>query len=477
VSLHVVLINPRATDYPRIQQKSYAPLNLLYIGALLEQDGHRVEVMDLNATLIDDLEVKRLIDAARADVYAFPYFSEIASQNLWLSELCRAANPDAWIVMGGPGASPIPVQCLEQFPEVDAIVRGEGEWTMQELVQRKERGDGLHGCLGVTFRADDGAIVQNDSRPVENDLDRLPFPAHHLVQDCYDRGLYYALLEAERPVGGIVTSRGCPFSCGFCYNTVARYRMRSPEGILEELTFMHDKLGVSFVEFNDILFTANRARAERVFELLIAEKLPIRFAFKARAPEITDRFVSLAKQAGAVQIGFGVESADQDILERMNKKTTVEQCARGIEIVRRHGVRCHTGYVLGYPGETPDTLRTTVDFIIKTKPTTVTIDVLLPYPDTPVYHEAKADGTLVGEWSPHMTEYPWVKLPWIRRREDLEKARNWAVSRVFFRPFYAAQFGSLIARGMNGTLARYMAQETRLAVQPKLDLATRAIGW
>ncbi|MBT9555868.1 MAG: VCBS repeat-containing protein [Myxococcales bacterium] len=132
--------------------------------------------------------------------------------------------------------------------------------------------------------------------------------------------------------------------------------MRSPEGILEELTFMHDKLGVSFVKFNDILFTANRARAERVFELLIQEKLPIRFAFKARAPDVADDFVPLAKQAGAVQIGISVESADQDIVERVNKKTTVAQCARGIETVRRRGVRRHTGHVLGYAGEAPDRL-------------------------------------------------------------------------------------------------------------------------
>jgi anaerobic magnesium-protoporphyrin IX monomethyl ester cyclase len=477
VSLTIQLINPRATDYPKIQQKSYAPLNLLYIGAVLEQSGHVVTVLDMNATGDDDEVVRRKIEAAAADLYAFPYFSEIAAQNLWLSELCRAANPRALIIMGGPGASPIPVQCLEQFPEVDAIVRGEGEWTMDEVAARRARGEGLLGCLGVTFRADDGTIVQNDGRPVDPDLDRLPLPAHHLVQECYDKGLYYALLEAERPVGGIVTSRGCPFSCGFCYNTVKKYRMRSPENILEELTFLHERLGVSFVEFNDILFTANKARAERVFELLIAEKLPIRFAFKARAPEITDDFVALAKRAGAVQIGFGVESADQDILDRMHKKTTVAECANGIATVRRHGVRCHTGYVLGYPGETPDTLRTTIDFIIKTKPTTLTIDVLLPYPDTPVYHEAIAAGTLVGEWSPHMPEYPWVRLPWIRRRDDLERARAWAMNRVFFRPHYMGQFATMITRGMNAHLGRYLVQETKLALAPQFDLATRAIGW
>ncbi|MFT7621640.1 MAG: anaerobic magnesium-protoporphyrin IX monomethyl ester cyclase [Myxococcota bacterium] len=477
MSQHVMLVNPRATDYPKIQQKSYAPLNLMYIAACLEQAGHRVEIVDLNATLIDDDEVVRVISAARADVYAFPYFSEIAKQCLWLSELCAAANPDCTVVMGGPGASPIPVQCLEQFAHVDAVVRGEGEWTMTELVDRLDRQESLHGCLGVTFRADDGALVHNGPRPVETDLDRFPAPARHLVADVYERGEYYALLEAERPVGGIVTSRGCPFSCGFCYNTVRRYRMRSPESIIEELTWLHEKLGVGFVEFNDILFTANKRRAERVFELMIAEKLPIRFAFKARAPELDDRFVSLARDAGAVQIGFGIESGVQEMLDRMMKKTTVEQCARGVALVRKYGLRCHTGFVLGYPGETPDTIRQTVDFILKTKPTTLTIDVLLPYPDTPVYHEAKANGTLMGEWAPDMPEYPWVKLPWVRTREDLEKARAWAMNRVFFRPFYAGQFVSMIAKARNRHLAKYMAQETKLALFPRFEESSRAIGW
>lgn len=477
VSLSVMLLNPRATDYPKIQQKSYAPLNLLYIASCLELDGHRVEILDMNATLLDDAAVTAAVDGARADIYAFPYFSEIAKQNLWLSELCRAANPAATIVMGGPGASPIPIQCLRQFPEVDVIVRGEGEWTMRELAARVEQAEPLRGCLGLTYRAQDGSIHSNEHRPVETDLDQLPPPARHLVGDVYAKGQYYALLEAERPVGGIVTSRGCPFSCGFCYNTVKRYRMRSPENILEELTYLREKLGVRFVEFNDILFTANRRRAERVFELLIAERLDIRFAFKARAPELSDGFVGLAKRAGAVQIGFGVESGVQEILDRMHKKTTVEQCARGIDIVRRAGLRCHTGYVLGYPGETPDTIRQTVDFITRTKPTTLTIDVLLPYPDTPVYHEAKAAGTLVGDWAPDMPEYPWVRLPWARCREDLEKARSWAMNRVFFRPFYAGQFVSMIVRARNRTLAKYMAQETRLALLPRLDIPSRSIGW
>lgn len=475
--LKILLINPRATDYPKIQQKSYAPLNLLYIAACLEQDHHEVAICDLNATLIDDAEVERAIREARADIYAFPYFSEIAKQNFWLMEQCRRANPAATIVMGGPGASPIPKQCLRQFPDVDVIVRGEGEWTMKELAARVERAETLDGCLGVTFRDKAGELVHNPHRPVDSDLDRLPMPARHLVTDIYQKGQYYALLEAKRPVGGIVTSRGCPFSCGFCYNTVKRYRMRSPENIVEELVYLKEKLNVSFVEFNDILFTANRRRAERVFELLIKEKVGIRFAFKARAPEITDEFVLLAKRAGAVQIGFGVESGVQEILDRMMKKTTVQQCADGIATVRRHGVRCHTGYVLGYPGETPDTIRQTVDFITRSKPTTLTIDVLLPYPDTPVYHEAKADGTLVGDWAPDMPEYPWVQLPWVRTREDLEKARSWAMNRVFFRPFYASQFVSMIAKARNGTLARYLAQETRSALMPQPDVSSRAIGW
>ena len=107
----------------------------------------------------------------------------------------------------------------------------------------------------------------------------------------------------------------------------------------------------------------------------------------------------------------------------------------------------------------------------------MTIDVLLPYPDTPVYHEAKADGSLVGDWSPNMPEYPWVKLPWVRNREELEQARSWAMNRVFFRPFYAWQFVSMIASARNRKLAEYMAQETRLSLFPKHDEASRAIGW
>ena len=171
---------------------------------------------------------------------------------------------------------------------------------MEELARRVEAKQSLDGCLGLSYRSDDGKLLSNPARPVETNLDRLPAPARHLVSDIYAKGQYYALLEADRPVGGIVTTRGCPFSCGFCYNTTKRYRMRSPENVVEELVHLKTKLGVNFVEFNDILFTANRRRAERIFELLIKENLGIRFAFKARAPEINDRFVDLARRARLV---------------------------------------------------------------------------------------------------------------------------------------------------------------------------------
>jgi radical SAM superfamily enzyme YgiQ (UPF0313 family) len=264
----------------------------------------------------------------------------------------------------------------------------------------------------------------------------------------------------QKPIDTIMTSRGCPFHCNFCYNQNHKYRYRSTDHVLEEIVAIRER-GIRNIEIVDDTFTFNRDRAFEIFDRIVKEKLGISFRIKSRVNVVDPEFLAKAREAGAYLIAYGCESADAEMLRRMNKKTRPEDNERAIRTTKAAGIACHTSWVLGYPGETPESIERTVDFIVRTRPTTAQIALLRPYPQTVAYREAKELGLLRGDWSVHSDDYPWVQLPWAESREALEKHVQRAVRRVYYRPYYVWQFGKMVLLGMNWTLARYAWQEMR----------------
>jgi radical SAM superfamily enzyme YgiQ (UPF0313 family) len=159
-----------------------------------------------------------------------------------------------------------------------------------------------------------------------------------------------------------------------------------------------------------------------------------------------------------------MESGSQRMLDAMNKKTTVAQCARACQLTRKYGMLSHSSWIVGYPGETPESAAETLDFIRANHPSTVNIAVLRPYPNTPAYETARESGNLVGRWHPDEKDIPWVRLPWAPERKVLETLVRGMMRKVYFTPYYMARFAGEIVRGANLRLARYAAQETMKAI-------------
>ena len=454
--MKILLINPRATYCGEISQKCYPPVSLLYLAAALRQAGHAPEVLDANAFGLSDEAVFDAIQEAAPDLVGISVYSEILAQVYELASLAKKAAPKSQIVLGGPHATAVPRQCLEQFPPADFILTGEAENSLPLLCRALQNNDGLEKIPGLYFRKDN-AIAQGPEH-VFPDVHALPWPAKDLTARAYEHKRYHSLLVRKRPVDTLFTSRGCPFSCGFCYNFRKHYRARTPEDVVQELASIRDR-GIRDVEICDDTFTVNEDRALAIFNLIIKENLDISFRIKSRVDVFTEKLAQAGKKAGVYLVAFGMESGSQKILDAMNKKITLAQSAEACRLTRKYGIAAHSSWVIGYPGETPETVEDTVRFILKNKPATANLAVLRPYPNTPAYELAKSTGDLMGDWHPQAAEFPWVRLPWAQDKKILDDLCTRSVKRIYFTPYYVAAFSRRMIAGANWTLFAYAVQE------------------
>ena len=455
--MKVLLINPRGTYAGEIAQKCYPPLNLMYLCASLMRAGHETRIVDAHAQNLADEDIVREVAQWDPKLVGMPVFSTISHHVYGLSQLIHQRCPGAVQVLGGPEASAIPGKTLTWYEHVDYVLRGESETSICQLCDALEGSRRLATVKGLSYRKG-GKITHNSEPEPIRDLDALPRPARGLTEGMYRQGRYYTILVRHRPVDTIITSRGCPFRCGFCYNASHTYRFRSPEDVVDEICQIAAR-GIRDIEICDDTFTAMRSRAARIFDLVRKERLNLSFRIKSRVNAIDPELLKKAKAAGVYIISFGMESGVQGMLDRMNKRTTVEQNAQAAAMCRAAGIMSHGSFVVGYPGETPDTLRRTVDFILAARPTTVNLVALVPFPNTRVYEEAKEQGMLVGDWDPRTGYVPWVRLPWMKTRDDLDQAARLARRRVYFRLYYAAVFAREIVKNLNVPLALYAKQE------------------
>ncbi|MEW5736019.1 MAG: radical SAM protein [Thermodesulfobacteriota bacterium] len=461
----VVLINPQAEYAAEVAQKCYPPMGLLYLAAALRDEGFAPHVIDANAFVLSDAAVAARVAQARPLVTGIPVYTEILPKVASLIRAVHAAWPGARIVLGGPHATAVPEKTLAQFPLADFVLAGEAERTLPMLCRAAEKDEGFWDVPGLHFR-EDGRTLQGPAHKLP-EVSRITPPARDLVEDGYREKRYHSLLVRRRPVDTLFTSRGCPFSCGFCYNFRHRYRARAPEDVLAELSSIRSR-GIRDVEITDDTFTVDEGRALDIFRLIRSERLGLSFRIKSRVDVFSERIARGARAAGVYLVAFGAESADQRILDAMNKKITVSQIADSIALAKKYRLASHTSWVVGYPGETPESIEAMVRFIGKARPTTANIAVLRPYPDTAVYCQARDAGTLTGDWNPETGEIPWVRLPWAPSRKTLEEACSRALHRVYLRPYYVGAFAWMIASNMNTTLFRYAWQESKKALRHKL---------
>jgi radical SAM superfamily enzyme YgiQ (UPF0313 family) len=471
--MRIALLNaPYAAAYGPLKSASgrYFPLGLGYLGAVLRRAGHEVVLIDPEAARLgEDALAARLRDFAPPLVgisCATPTFPAARR----LAGLAKAAVPGCVTILGGVHATAVPAAVLAQAPEIDLAGLGEGEETVVELARRIGDGslaaDVLREVPGIAFRRG-GEVKVNPMRPWIRDLDALPFPARDLVD--FDLYVPHAHNRRGRRATTAISSRGCPYPCVFCASHVVLgrgFRCHSPEYVVGEIEHLVRTHGVDQIIYNDDAFTTNRARDERICELILQRNLRISWFCFARADGVTKDLLLLMKRAGCYSVGFGIESGDPDVLRAMRKNETIDQMRQAVGWANAAGLKTQCFFVFGNPGETPKAVERTVRFAIELSPALAFFNMMVPYPGTEAYF---------GEQGPPLDRVRWedwvavgphaaVSIPGLPPLERLVARAN---RRFYFRP---GQILRMLAHASN-------PQEVWQLVRGALALTAQILWW
>jgi radical SAM superfamily enzyme YgiQ (UPF0313 family) len=430
MKLHVTLVNP-AAPVGAVMHMPFALIGLGYLAAVLEKNQFNVDVIDCQLLKLSPEEFKGEISKRQPDIVGVTSSTLTYQTAMKLVKLAKEACPSCITVAGGPHVTFWDDKALQECPELDVVVRKEGENTLLELAQRIEAGKSYYDVIGTTCRKD-GEIVRNPDRPYIEDLDSLPFPARHLWPmerfRQYEDILYLA------------ASRGCVYWCEFC-STVRmhgrKYRMRSPKNVVDELEFLHKTYGISKFTFCDDAFTVDQPRTEVLCNEILQRGLKIEWNCGTRVDMLTKELLVKMKEAGCITVWFGVESGSQQVLDAMKKGITPELTTKVLGWVREVGMKPIPNVILGFPGETKESAWKTIKFVEKIAPDDVAFyNVATPFPGTPMYDMVKEKGWLrVTDFDIYDTTHPIFETPWLSMK-DLGKLREGAFHHFYLRRAY-----------------------------------------
>ena len=425
----IALVNP-PTLKGVYHHQLFLPIGLAYLAAVLKAKQHEVTVIDCPALEIDHEQLKTKIASLKPDVVGITSMTPTIQSTLMSAYAAKEACPAAVVTLGGPHATFMDRQILEQETAVDVVVRGEGEQTLLDMVQNIADSKSLNKVYGITIRHGD-QIIQTPNRSFIQNLDELPYPAY----DYFELDRYKLFGKLFLP---IITSRGCPFQCSFC--TTSRilgneYRARSPKNIVDEMEFLKTTYGADAFTFYDDTLTLDKNRVFKICEGIKTRKINLPWDCQTRVDQISKKVLAKMRETKCQQVFFGVESGCQEILDEVKKQTTVEQNAKAIRLAKNAGLFVAISVIIGYPGENREMLNQTLGFINETEPDDVYLCVATPYPGTALRRLVEEMGLKMStDWGQYDTVTPVFENP-LLSAEDILKLRK-----KFYDSFYSPRY-------------------------------------
>lgn len=376
------------------------PTGLAYLAAVLEESGQSVRILDANALNSSSRDVLQTVEDYGPTIVGITSTTPTFGSAIGIANAVKEAHPEILVVMGGPHPTILPEETVNE-PGVDLVVRGEGEYTLLEIMERYD-GDvrKLRRVKGVVFRNPvTKKLVKTPPRPLIENLDKLPFPARHLLpMDKYRTAI------AGNKFQLVLTSRGCPGRCMFCAKFVfgAKFRARSPENIIEEIEFLRKNYDVREIDFMDDAFTCDAERVERLCDAMVEQgiKIPWRCSGGTRVDMVGGRLLKKMKAAGCSQISYGVESGDDEVLRKIGKGVTTQDIREAFRKTREAGIETIAFFMLGLPFDTLETMEKTVQFAKELDPDYIQFTIATPLPGTAMYYWVKKHATklLFTDW-------------------------------------------------------------------------------
>ena len=372
------------------------PMGLGYITAVLERHGCEVDIYSQDMHHYPDEHLTGVLDAGKYDLVGVSLIAGYYQYRklLGLSEAINRSKHRPFYIIGGYGPTPEPEFFLRKT-QADAIVMGEAEETIVELIDALSQRKPLVGIQGVAFR-DGESVTVAPRRPLIADVDSIPWPAYHRFPMHYYRLLRSPRMGAADFAMPMMSGRGCTFRCTFCYRMDTGHRPRSAEAILEEVTYLHRDYGITYISFQDDLLMTSVADTEAIANAFIKANLGVMWACNGRLNYSKPDLLALMKRAGCAFINFGIEAFDNEVLKNMKKGLRTDQVVAGVEATLEAGISPGLNIIFGNIGDTRETLMAGVDFLLKYDDFAQlrTIRPVTPYPGSPLYYDAIAKGLL-----------------------------------------------------------------------------------
>ena len=406
--MKITLINLATKD-----EHAFVNLGALYIAAAVREKGYTIDFIDLVRYPLGSFDIIERIRKFSPDLLAFSGIVTTYYQFELLSNLLKESFRNIPQIVGG-SISSVPFDIFHQYTKVDFVVKGEGEVTILKMLKQLERENRWSEVPNIFIRDESGFKASTTQDLVINDIDTIPFPAYDLIDvDFYMsynvEGLKNVLGTEGKPNRFLpmIFSRGCPYSCSFCYRLIKRWRHHSDKYILSQLKMLREKYDIYGVTLFDELVFVNRKWFINTCEAIASSDLKFKFATGGGKPNlVTEEVIIAMKKAGFRRIGYGLETGSPQIIELMRKKVTVRQNLEAVKLTFKHGLISQSNFVFGHFGEDRVTVKETLKFMndlvklqdrYKVWEDSFQIWFATPYPGTYLYEYAKEKKLITDE--------------------------------------------------------------------------------
>ena len=411
------------------------PYSLIQIASVLREKGQEIQVIDANCENLYYSKVQERIRESKPDIVAFRFTPTTIEADMETAKITKSLYPDAVTIGMCWTLKRFAEKIIKDNKDLDIYLKGEYgtyETIFLELIEAIDQGLPLDTIKGTSLRRGDDVISTGSH--TAGYLYEPPIPAYDLLPPL---SKYHISPKHSRhsPFTIMYTSMGCPYSCIFCVMRETKWRRRSVENVMKEITYLKNEHFLKCIFFMDETFTMDRQRTGDLCKALIDNKIDLTWYTSTRVDKVDKELLEVMRKSGCRSISFGIESGNQKILDYAKKGVKVEQAMNAVKMVKEAGMGVHLSFIVGLPGENWKTFKETVDFLKKTSPTMAQFNVAVPYPGTPLYDLALSKG-----WIDKALDYTQLQHQVSIMRteemttEEIEEARKKAYRALYFNP-------------------------------------------